>query len=313
MHTESRDIVAPGESASNIHSYYYQGIHYLMNMNHYGLVEPDVAVIRYIDDGYIYTLNYDFKSDCYTKENNAIAAYQWTKNKVGDYIPKPDVPVLASMLDTEDSFWFEAYGMSSDQFDAYVNACKSQGYTVDVSDYRTYGISAYSAYDKNGYGINLTYDESGHVMAASVEAPEEVIVDQDKDSTASSQSAAGQEQSMIVEPSSEITDAPVVPSKSEPEKEESKQLVNGMRPEFKKAMDSYEEFFDEYIAFTKKYSDSDASDLNLLADYVDYMEKYADTMADMEAWNSKEMNQEELNYYIEVQARISQKLLNAAS
>ena len=61
--------------------------------------------------------------------------------------------------------------MSSDQFDAYVNACKSQGYTVDVSDYRTYGISAYSAYDKNGYGINMTYDELSLIHISETKTP----------------------------------------------------------------------------------------------------------------------------------------------
>ncbi len=32
-------------------------------------------------------------------------------------------------------------------------------------------------------------------------------------------------------------------------------LVNGMRPKFKEAMDSYEAFYDEYCTFMKKYND----------------------------------------------------------
>ena len=85
-----------------------------------------------------------------------------------------------------------------------------------------------------------------------------------------------------------------------------------MRPEFKEAMDSYEAFFDEYVAFMEKYAASDGNDLSLLSDYASYMSKYADMMADLEAWDSADMNTAETAYYIEVQSRISQKLLEVA-
>ena len=88
--------------------------------------------------------------------------------------------------------------------------------------------------------------------------------------------------------------------------------VNGLRPEFKDAMDSYEAFFDEYVAFMNTYAESDGSDLTLLSDYTSYMGKYADMMADFEQWESEEMNTEEATYYIEVQSRINQKLLEVA-
>ena len=89
--------------------------------------------------------------------------------------------------------------------------------------------------------------------------------------------------------------------------------ATGIRPEFQQAMDSYEAFMDEYCAFMEKYSASDGSDLTLLADYADYMSRYADMMEDFEAWDSEEMTTEETLYYIEVQTRINQKLLEAAA
>lgn len=87
------------------------------------------------------------------------------------------------------------------------------------------------------------------------------------------------------------------------------ELVDGMRPVFKEAMDSYEEFMTEYCEFMKKYSESDGTDLGLLADYADYMLKYADIMQDFEAWESGDLNTAELSYYIDVQTRINKKLL----
>lgn len=108
------------------------------------------------------------------------------------------------------------------------------------------------------------------------------------------------------------TFSPSVSEEKEPSESTNKDTENGISPEFKNAMDSYEAFFDEYIAFMEKYSSSDNSDLSLLTDYADYMSKYTEVMEDFEAWDSKDMSTEETAYYIEVQTRINQKLLKIA-
>ncbi len=82
-------------------------------------------------------------------------------------------------------------------------------------------------------------------------------------------------------------------------------------PAFKEAMDSYEKFVDEYVAFMKKYMDN-PGDLSLLSDYADYMTQYADFVADFESWEDIEMGAEEAAYYIDVQARVTKKLLEIA-
>ena len=91
----------------------------------------------------------------------------------------------------------------------------------------------------------------------------------------------------------------------------SDELVDGMHPDFKAAMDSYEEFMDEYVAFMKKYSDN-PSDLGLLADYAKFMSEYDDFVEDFEKWEDADLNTEETKYYIEVQSRVAQKLLEVA-
>lgn len=89
----------------------------------------------------------------------------------------------------------------------------------------------------------------------------------------------------------------------------SEDLVDGMRPEFKAAMDSYENFMNEYVNFMKKYM-ADPSDMSLLMDYADYMSKYSDFVEDFEEWeDDDDMNAAETAYYIDVQARVSKKLL----
>ena len=76
-------------------------------------------------------------------------------------------------------------------------------------------------------------------------------------------------------------------------------------------MDSYEAFFDEYIAFMQKYSNSD-DPAGMLMDYSNYMLKYADAMEKLNQMDTEEMTIEEQAYYIEVMARIQKKLLESS-
>lgn len=98
----------------------------------------------------------------------------------------------------------------------------------------------------------------------------------------------------------------------EKEKKNSEELVDGMHPEFKEAMDCYEEFFDEYCEFMKKYAET-SDPTSLLADYTDYMAKYADYMKKLEKLGNDDLNDAEQKYYAETTVRINEKLLDVAA
>lgn len=97
----------------------------------------------------------------------------------------------------------------------------------------------------------------------------------------------------------------------ESQSDSSSDLVDGMRPEFKEALDSYEEFFNEYVEFMKKYMNS-TDTVGMLKDYTEYMSKYADMMQKLEKLGDEEMNTAEAAYYLEVTTRINKKLLEVA-
>lgn len=93
---------------------------------------------------------------------------------------------------------------------------------------------------------------------------------------------------------------------------ENKETNNGeIRADFKSAMDSYEKFFGEYVAIVKKYANN-PNDMSILGDYSNYMNKYTQMMKDFEKWESEDMNAAETAYYLEVQGRITKKLLEVA-
>lgn len=83
--------------------------------------------------------------------------------------------------------------------------------------------------------------------------------------------------------------------------------------DFKIAMDSYEKFIDEYVDILKKYQNSNGTDMSILSDYADYVSKYANYVEDFEKWESKDLNAEEIKYYIDVQARVTKKLLEISN
>ena len=168
MYAETDKIVEPGESISNVYCYYYSGFFYLKNINHYNLVEPDIATIKYIDEDRIYTIYYDYASKKYSAESETEIAYQWSQGNLGSKIPKPDVKVVESGRDDETIFMFDAYGLSLDQFNAYVDECKGLGYTVDPGSFEGF----YSADNAEGYNVYLYYNEDDYSMSGTIKAPE---------------------------------------------------------------------------------------------------------------------------------------------
>lgn len=109
--------------------------------------------------------------------------------------------------------------------------------------------------------------------------------------------------------SQEIPVVSVSESPSEPTSESDSQLVDGMRPEFKEAMDSYEAFYNEYCEVLMKYMENPI-DMSILTKYMELMTQLVDMDEKFKAWESDELNNTELKYYLEVSNRIAQKLVD---
>ena len=84
-----------------------------------------------------------------------------------------------------------------------------------------------------------------------------------------------------------------------------------IRPEFKEAMDAYEAFYDEYCEFMKQYKEN-PYDFSLLAKYTEMMKKTVEINESFEEWDEEEMNNAEIKYYLEVNNRVMQKLIDVA-
>lgn len=214
----------------------------------------------------------------------------WPSSTVGNMLPAPKSTTGKFSYEHDDSFFVYVSETSKADYDQYVADCSANGFNIDYDKGDTY----YRADNADGYHISLKY-EGNNIMAVEIKV--------------SKNSDAGTSEPATTEPSTETT-APSESNATETKPNDT-DLVDGMRKDFKDAMDSYEAFMDEYVAFMKKYSDN-PSDVGLLADYTKYMSKYADMVEKFDKWESEDLNDVELAYYIDVQARVSKKLLDVA-
>lgn len=215
----------------------------------------------------------------------------WPNSTAGNKLPTPKSTTGKFSYEHDDSFFVYVGGMTRDDYNEYVNACSEKGFNVDYDK----GDIYYRANDAEGWHISLAYEGNSimtiKIYASNKEVPERQTKETNKPKETSK------------------PDKTTKPQKTT--KPTNTSNASGIGSDFKAAMDSYEKFMNEYVAFMKKYS-ANPSDLGLLADYAKFMMDYANFVADFEKWGDAELNTKETKYYIEVQNRVNQKLLDIA-
>ena len=239
---------------------------------------------------------------CGNSATEGFAEILWpTTNEVVSRLPVPETTFGEISSEQADYFSVDLGNVTVTQFNAYVSACQEKGFTVDYSK----SSGSFSAYDAEGYYVWVNYDSDNSIMDIMARAPEEEASDSDSKGTDVEETATPQKSSASVSTftttTTTVTTTTTTTTKAD----------DGISSDFKKAMDSYESFKNEYVDFMKRYQENPA-DLSLLSDYADYISKYADFCEDFAEWENEDLNTEEMAYYVDVQARVSKKLLEVA-
>ena len=258
--------------------------------NSYDAYNSDGYKLRlyYYENGKEYNIDLDAPMEL--KEN------AWVSTPLSQLLPEPESKLGRVDSNSEKYFTYYAGKISKDAYSSYANSVLNAGFNKDYysGDTNFYGTNA------DGYKANVSY-EGNNIMKVSITAPD------NKTKTETTQTQT--EESKVETPA----------KTEEPKKETTKPSENkssshtGLSKEFKEAMDSYEAFIDEYCSFMKKYANSNGTDTTLSADYAKYTSKLADAEKKFDKWEDEEMNDEETAYYKQVQTRVNQKLLEAAS
>ena len=207
-----------------------------------------------------------------------LSSIQWPTSDAGKQLPVPKSTIGKYTHEDADGFFVYIGDTSKAEYTEYVNQCIEKGFDIEYSK----GDNYYYADNNQGWHIYIKY-EGNQIISIDIDAPDEDEV-------------IGETPSI---------ETPTASDNSDP------QNVETIDPEFKEAMDEYEAFISDYVAFMKKYY-ANPGDLSLLSDYAEFISDYNDYVDEFDDWEDENLNSKELDYYVEVQTRVTKKLLEVA-
>lgn len=89
-----------------------------------------------------------------------------------------------------------------------------------------------------------------------------------------------------------------------------KKKATDIDPDFKAAMDAYYDFWVEYADFMENY---DATDMSALTEYMEFLEKTDEWTEKWEEWDEDDMNEAELAYYLDINAKVQKLMLKTSA
>lgn len=254
-----------------------------------------------------YSLNLTHIDDNLTitvKAPMKLGTITWPIGTAGDLLPEPSSTTGKFNYEHDTNFSVYVGDTSKEEYDEYVADCSDYGFDVDYDK----GENYYRAYNEEGYYLSLSY-EGNNIMLVRIDEPNK---DTEATENAAQETVKSEDEESSAESKAEETIADL-------KDEEQMQTVDpgnstvgedGLRKDFKDAMDSYEVFMNEYCDFMEKYS-KNSTDPGLIADYMSYMSKYDDFTKKFDQWGSEDLNDAELEYYIDVQTRVYERLAEA--
>ena len=103
-------------------------------------------------------------------EESSSVTFEWPQKGLSEYLPKPETLYGELLTDDEGRINFDLYKVKADDFENYVKACKSKGYTINV----TKDDNIFYAYDQEQHNLNIFYDKDESKIAVFLDAPNEM-------------------------------------------------------------------------------------------------------------------------------------------
>ena len=217
-------------------------------------------------------------------------AFTWPTSELAQVIPVADIPSGEVDIDSDTLLVINWYKASLDDYHDYINQCKEAGYTVDPIEFDEY----YSAKNEAGYKLGVDYKNDDKEIRIQVSHYSDDSDPSDNSSVTAEDAASDVPNDTDSSTTDESTDS------------------TGIRPEVKEFLDSYESFMNEYADFMEKYNNSNDV-ASMMKDYTTYMTKYADFTQKYEDLGDDDLNDEELKYYVDVQSRVTKRLIDVTN
>lgn len=260
--------------------------------------EETASYKAYNEKGYeLYVYNYsDGELSIKLEAPMKMAEITWPSDLIG-IVPVPQSSTGKVEQDSVDRFNVYIGKTSAEEYADYVSQCMNAGFTTDYNKQSEY----FKALNQLGYEITVTY-EGNSIMEIYLTKPKATTSPKEDEAQNPTEDEAAAAEESAVE---ETAEAPAAEGTTQ-----QMSAPSGVTPAFKETMDSYEAFFDSYIAFMKKYENSDNA-LGMLTDYLKFLGEYSETMDKLNDIDTDSLSAADSVYYIEVTARITKKLTDA--
>ena len=235
---------------------------------------------------------------------------RWPNSEIAKLIPIPKSS--KGRIEWEADYGFVIYvaDTSQDEFNSYADACSDKGFNVDYSRGDTY----YRAENSDGYKLDLRY-EGNNTMFVRMDEPDkkddEAVPAEPEPSTETAEEITPDTtEETSTEDTTEVASEETLDEASETEEVDNGENADGVTPEFKKTMDEYEAFFDEYVEYMKNMKSRNS--LGAAVDYVQMLDKYNKYMKELDEMDESKMTKEDHKYFLDTMNRINKKLIDVS-
>ena len=248
----------------------------------------------YDDDGYLLKLSYDAgekQMKIHAEAPEELEDISWPVSELASILPEP--PSAEGVIESNRADYLNVrFGdMRKEDVKRYVDAVMEAGFTENyVRD-----DTSFTAENAEGYLVLITAEPRSQ-MTLELHAPAEETPQPEAPEPTLEPTPEPERSEPAAEPEPESTPAPA---------------AAGIRPEFRKTMEDYEAFYDEYIAFMQKYQNSDNS-LSMMSDYMSLLNRMSEWESSMDKIDESELSDEELMLFNDVNLRVASKLNHAA-
>lgn len=263
----------------------------------------------YNSDGYSLELSHIGDNLTITvKAPMKLGTISWPTGTAGYLLPEPSSTTGKFNYEHDTNFSVYVGDTTREEYDEYVTDCSCYGFDVDYDK----GENYYRAYNEDGYYLSLSY-EGNNIMLIRIDEPQKGAEAAAGTENATEETAKQEVEETVAESRTEEIATESKAEEQQPAMDSDNSTVgeDGLRKDFKEAMDSYEAFMNEYCDFMEKYS-KNPTDASLMADYMSYMSKYDDFTKKFDQWGGEDLNDEEFAYYMEVQTRVYKRLAEVA-
>lgn len=94
----------------------------------------------------------------------------WPERGISEVLPIPEFGKLDYVFDSGDSFSADVVEVTRADFESYLQACKTAGFTVDAEE----SGDSYEAYSEGGYALRLSFFDSMSELGIHLDAPIEM-------------------------------------------------------------------------------------------------------------------------------------------